>query len=385
LSLFGMYEIELPSGLARFTSSHEGQGGLVGTIFMALTFTILSFACVAPFLGAFGGMANQGGLSWWEQCLGALAFSVTFAAPFFILALFPNLLKKMPKSGSWLNSVKVVMGFLELAAAFKFLRLGEIVIHPPIFFTYDVVLGIWIALSFLCGLYLLGIFRLPHDSPVEHIGVPRLLFATLFVGIGVYLVPAMFKANAEGEAQRPGGVVYAWVDSFILPDAPPAHAKGELPWQGNLRQAVDELVDLRKRTGQRRFIFIDTTGETCVNCKINERSVFSKPQFKDLFSRYKLVKFYTDRIPADFYAPSLRPTLADSDRQSVDALEVNFQFQTAAFHDAQLPLYVILEPLADGRIRVVGQYAEGKINDENAFAKFLTDPFDPAAAMSVER
>jgi thiol:disulfide interchange protein DsbD len=379
LSLFGMYEIELPSGLARFTSAREGKGGLVGVVFMALTFTILSFACVAPFLGSFGGTANLTGLSWWGQALGALAFAATFAAPFFVLALFPSLLKKLPKSGTWLNSVKVVMGFLELAAALKFLRLGEIVIHPPTFFTYDLVLGVWVALCLLCGLYLLNVFRLPHDTPVEHIGVPRLLFATLFLGAGFYLLPALFKFNSEGESQRPNGVLYAWVDSFILPDAPPAHAKGELPWQGDLRQAVDELVELRKRTGQPRFIFIDTTGETCVNCKINERSVFSKPQFKDLFSRYKLVKFYTDKIPANFYAPSLRATLADSDRQSEDALEVNFPFQTAAFHDDKLPLYVIWEPFADGTIKVIGQYDEGKINDEKAFAKFLTDPFGPAA------
>src|SRR5205823_4644261 len=111
LSLFGMYEIELPSGFARFTSAREGQGGLIGTVFMALTFTILSFACVAPFLGGFGGTASLAGLNWAEQFLGALVFSTTFAAPFFVLALFPSLLKKMPKSGGWLNSVKVVMGF----------------------------------------------------------------------------------------------------------------------------------------------------------------------------------------------------------------------------------------------------------------------------------
>src|SRR5262249_51450585 len=136
LSLFGMYDIELPSGLARFTSQREGKGGLVGTVFMALTFTIISFACVAPFLGGFGGTAAsvQGPL--WHSILGGLAFSATFAAPFFLLALFPTLLKKMPKSGGWLNAVKVVMGFLELAAALKFLRAAEVVQSTEVtFFT----------------------------------------------------------------------------------------------------------------------------------------------------------------------------------------------------------------------------------------------------------
>src|SRR5262245_47762704 len=168
LSLFGWYDIELPSGLARFTSAREGQGGLVGTIFMALTFTIISFACVAPFLGGFGGTAGGTDRPLWHTLLGGLAFSVTFAAPFFFLALFPTLLKKMPKSGSWLNSVKVVMGFLEFAAAFKFFRTAEIVqTSSPTLFTYDFCLGVWIALCFMCGLYLLGVYRLPHDSPAE--------------------------------------------------------------------------------------------------------------------------------------------------------------------------------------------------------------------------
>src|SRR5204863_3695042 len=109
LSLFGMYEIELPSGLARFTSAREGQGGLVGTMFMALTFTIISFACVAPFLGGFGGTSAGSQISLLDRVLGGFAFAVTFASPFFVLALFPTLLKKLPRSGSWLNSVKVVM------------------------------------------------------------------------------------------------------------------------------------------------------------------------------------------------------------------------------------------------------------------------------------
>src|SRR5207245_2266331 len=159
LSLFGMYEIELPNSLARFTSAREGKGGLVGTMFMALTFTIISFACVAPFLGGFGGTAATSGITWTHRVLGGLAFSVTFASPFFVLALFPTLLKQLPKSGNWLNAVKVVMGFLELAAALKFCRAGELIYLPePKLFTYDFVLGLYIGLSILCGLYLLNLF-----------------------------------------------------------------------------------------------------------------------------------------------------------------------------------------------------------------------------------
>src|SRR5262249_34583104 len=130
LSLFGMYDIELPSFLARFTSAREGQGGLAGPFFMALTFTITSFTCTGPFIGpllaGFGAMK----VDMTTLVLAAFAYSATFAAPFFVLALFPSLLKALPKSGGWLNSVKVVMGFLELAAALKFLGNTDVALNP---------------------------------------------------------------------------------------------------------------------------------------------------------------------------------------------------------------------------------------------------------------
>ena len=130
LSLFGMYEIELPTILARFTSSREGKGGYAGTFFMALTFTITSFTCTGPFLGPLLVGVKELNLSFGELVLSSLAYSATFAAPFFVLALFPRLLKTLPKSGGWLNSVKVVMGFLELAAALKFLGNTDIGLNP---------------------------------------------------------------------------------------------------------------------------------------------------------------------------------------------------------------------------------------------------------------
>lgn len=254
LSLFGMYEIELPSGLARFTSAREGKGGMAGTMFMALTFTIISFACVAPFLGGFAGTAASN-RPWWQMLLGGLAFSITFAAPFFFLALFPAMLRKLPRSGSWLNTVKVVMGFLEIAAALKFLRAAELLsTSTPSYFTFDLVLGMYVAIALLCGLYLLNLFRLPHDSPVEHLGVPRLLFALAFITLGLYLLPGLFKFSAEGEHQRPRGTVYAWVESFLLPEARQA---GKI---GNLELAIAQAREQGRKTGQPKRIFLDFTG-----------------------------------------------------------------------------------------------------------------------------
>jgi thiol:disulfide interchange protein DsbD len=372
LSLFGMYDLELPSGLARFTSAREGKGGLVGVMFMALTFTIVSFACVAPFLGGFGGTAANSGFGLSHRLLGGLAFAATFASPFFILALFPNLLKQMPRSGSWLNSVKVVMGFLELAAALKFFRAGELIkTSMPAFFTYDLVLGMWIALALLCGLYLLNLYRLPHDSPAEKIGVPRLVFGFLFLSLSFYLLPALFRYTAGGEKQRPTGTIYAWIDSFLLPE--PSENTGDLAWSGNLPQAIEEARAYRKRTGQTKLVFVDFTGETCTNCKFNENSVFSRSNIQTLFHPYSLVQMFTDKVPDKYYSADLRSSFTNTDRQQEDA-RTNLEFQNEVFQNQQLPLYVILEPLPDGTIRVVDRYEEGKINNVEAFAQFLKKP-----------
>ncbi|MCI0682264.1 MAG: hypothetical protein L0Y71_09180 [Gemmataceae bacterium] len=370
LSLFGMYDIELPSGLARFTSQREGQGGIIGTVFMALTFTIISFACVAPFLGGFGGTAAGTARPWWHNILGGLAFSVTFAAPFFVLALFPTMLRKMPKSGNWLNSVKVVMGFLELAAAFKFFRSAELVLTgaSPWLFTFDFVMGIYVTLCILCGLYLLGVYRLPHDTPEEHLGVVRMLFAGLFLALGVYFMPALFKHGPAGEPQRPSGTLYAWVDSFLLPDT---NRQSEGAHTANLPAAVAEAIEHYQKTGQPKHLFVDFTGVTCTNCSINERDVFTKPEIKKLFEPYLMVKLYSDTVPREYYTASLQSELGKtSARQEADAF-TNLRFQRKVFNTEQLPLYALLEPQVDGSIQVLSVYPEGRINNIAAFADFL--------------
>lgn len=371
LSLLGMYEIELPNSLARFTSAREGQGGLAGTMFMALTFTIISFACVAPFLGGFGGTAASSNLTLLHRILGGLAFALTFASPFFILALFPTLLKKMPKSGSWLNTVKVVMGFLELAAALKFLRAGELVILPqPTLFTYDFVLGLYIALSLLAGLYLLNVYRLPHDSPVENLGVPRVLFSLVFLGLAFYLTPALFKTGERGQSQRPNGAVFAWLDSFLLPD----EQESDLPWVGTLEKG------LAQARLQKKLVFVDFTGKTCTNCKLNEREVFPKSNVKDLLKQYSLVALYTDVVPDKFYPPEIQAKFGNSTTKQREDADANLKFQREKFDTEQLPLYVILEPLPGGSYRVVNTYDEGRILNQSAFLEFLSKPLEANAA-----
>jgi thiol:disulfide interchange protein len=372
LSLFGMYEIKLPNSLVRFTSAREGQGGIVGTIFMALTFTIISFACVAPFLGGFGGTAAGSALNLKHRVLGGLAFAATFALPFFILALFPALLKKMPKSGSWMNTVKVVMGFLELAAGIKFLRAGELLLlSQPTLFTYDFCLGLYVALSLLCGVYLLGLYRLPHDSPLENLAVPRMLFSLAFLSLGFYLVPGLFKDD-KGKNQRPAGAVFAWVDSFLLPED-----QEDFNWIGDLKAG---LASARARG---KLVFVDFTGKTCTNCKLNERNVFVRREVKELLEKYELVQLFTDVVPNRLYPPNERNKLGSgTGRQQEDARK-NLEFQRKEFDTEQLPLYVILEPLADGGYREVSRYDEGRIIDQGAFLQFLSRPLQKSAGQTA--
>jgi thiol:disulfide interchange protein DsbD len=339
---------------------------------MALTFTIVSFTCVAPFLGGFGGMAASGQFSWLELILGALVFSTTFAAPFFVLALFPSLIKKLPKSGSWLNSVKVVMGFLEIAAALKFFRTAELRILPePTYLTYDLVMGIWVALAVICGLYLLNLFRLNHDEPQEHIGVVRMLLGLGFIALGIYLSPALFKHD-RGDNQRPAGVVYAWVDSFLLPD-PSEPSKEELPWSANLKGTIDEARKELEKTGKPQYIFLDNTGVTCTNCKINERTIFPRAEIHKLFGNFHLVQHYTDEVPAAFY-----PSPVTDDRRIGEA-ESNLKFQREVIKDETLPRYVTFEVTKD-KVYMRGIYQEAKINDVAAFAEFLRDSSKPRPA-----
>ncbi len=371
LSLFGLFELTLPASLTRFTSSRESQGGLAGTVFMALTFTTVSFTCVAPFLGGFAGMAASGKYPYWQLAAGAFAFSATFAAPFFLLALFPSLLKSLPRSGGWLNSVKVVMGFLELAAAVKFFRTGELsVTSQPTFFTYDLALGMIVALAFMCGMYLVNVYRVGHDAPLESIGVVRLMTGFAFLSLGIYLVPGLF-GTGDGERHRPSGVVFAWVDAFLLPD----HTGGDgLTWSGDLKRAIEES----RKSGRDQYVFVDFTGTNCQNCRLNERNVFTKQQVKELFRRYKLVQLYTDKVPEELYPNGQREKLAGSHRQWADGA-ANSWFQREAFGSEQLPLYVILKP-SNSAVEVVGVYDEGKINDVAAFEEFLRKPFAASSA-----
>jgi thiol:disulfide interchange protein DsbD len=366
LSLFGMYEIELPSALSRFTTVHEGKGGYLGAVFMALTFTITSFTCTGPFLGPLLVAVKEYQLSLTERALGALVYSATFAGPFFVLALFPSLLKALPKSGGWLNAVKVVMGFLELAAALKFLANTDLAWNPgrPMFFNYDSVLCAWIGLSVACGLYLFGIYRLPYDTPLENLGVFRMLLGTVFLGFAVYMAPALWRVT-------PQGIIGHGLVAFLPWDS--KASQEELTWS----RSYEEAWDLASREG--KLIFIDFTGVNCTNCRANEKNVFVKPAVRKELEKYVRVQLYTDSVPDQTLSP------AEASAQAAR----NSLWQSATFDDVTNPFYAIIRPQrgqpplvagSDGRSKLNGAQhqwtrkgfiPENKIRD---FEQFLSEP-----------
>jgi thiol:disulfide interchange protein DsbD len=365
LSFLGLFDLTLPGFLVRGAESRRKAGGIVGTVFGAVAFSLVSFTCVAPFLGGFAGIAASGGYSQLELALAGLAFAAAVASPFFLLALFPSLLKALPKAGGWLDAVKAVFGFVELAAALKFFRTAELrLLDRPAYFTYDLCLAGWVAIAAACGLYLLHLYRLPHDyEDRPAVGVPRLLVALLFLGFAAYLTPALFK-------HRPAGAVYAWVDAFLLPEPAEAAGGDELPWSTDLKGAIDRIQREKRASGtsDRPLVFVDFTGVTCTNCKLNEKDVFPRPAIRDLLKKYTLVSLYTDEVPAAFYAGPVERLVRKEEAAA------NLGFQKALFGTEQLPLYAVLDPKIDGSVSVVGVYDEGKINDVPRFAEFLREP-----------
>jgi len=332
LSLFGMYEIQLPTSLRQLFQNQEGRGGYIGTLFMAVTFTLTSFTCTVQFVGLLLVAAAQG--QWFWPMLGMMIFSAAFALPFFFLALFPQYLARMPKSGGWLNSVKVVMGFLEMAAAFKFFSNTDLVWNWQIF-THISVLAIWAILMFFTGFYLLGKIQLPHDSKVERVSVPRMMLSIFFLAFALYLSTGLFGRPIHG-------LIYSYLPPKLSEEVgmiSEMNGGEELQWYTELDDAFVEANTIGKN------IFVDFTGYTCTNCRWMESNIFTKDEVKDRFKDFVLVRLYTDG--------------GNNYREKQ-------QYEIDRFGTAALPYYVILSPEDD----VLGKFP-GMTRNQDEFLKFL--------------
>ena len=287
-NLLGAYEIQVPPALLNRLDSLTRNGassGTVGALLMGLMFTLTSFTCTAPFVGTLLVTASQG--KWQRPLVGMLAYSVIFALPFFVLAVIPQWMARLPKSGGWLNSVKVVMGFLEIAAAMKFLSNADIVWKWNIF-THDVVLAVWIAVTLVVTVYLLGKFTLAHDTPATGaaLSAGRAFAATIFLGSGIWL--------ATGLTGRPLGTLESFLPpidgaSAAVQSAAPVANVPPLSWGlNNLPVALAAAKNGNKR------VFIDYTGYTCTNCRWMEANMFTRPEIKAALNKFVLVELYTD-------------------------------------------------------------------------------------------
>ena len=362
-SFFGAFEITLPSALVNKSDKNSDKGGLAGIFFMALTLVLVSFSCTGPIVGSVLIKSTQG--EFWTPMVTMLAFSVAFALPFTIFAMFPSLLKKL-KSGSWLNSVKVVLGFIEVALGLKFLSVADQTYHWGLL-DREVYLAIWIVVFTLLGLYLLGKIRFEADSEVKHIGIFRLFLVIVDFTFVVYMIPGMFGAPLKALS---GYLPPIETQDFIMGSNPSQQMvsideadKGEkLPLGLTGYHSMEEGYAAAKASG--KPVFLDISGLACVNCREMEQRVWSDPKVLSILKNdFVIVVLYTDdktKLPeSEWVTTSSGKVLKDRGR-------VNAWFVRENFGVSAQPNYVLLSP--DGK-----QLApiRGYNTDIDGFVEFL--------------
>ncbi len=348
LSFLGLFEITLPSIFVNKMDQQSDKGGLLGVFFMAFTLALVSFSCTFPIVGSVLVLSTQG--EFIKPIFGMLAFSLAFALPFTLFAIFPDWLKKMPQSGGWLNSVKVVLGLLELALGLKFLSIADQAYHWGIL-DREVYLSLWIVIFAVLGFYLLGKIRLPHDSLMERVGVFRLIFAILTFSFVLYLIPGMWGAPLKALAGYLPPMSSHDFDLVALHSGNSSTKSNicELPkyadklhYPHGLEGYFDYDQAITCAREQEKPLFIDFTGHGCVNCREMEARVWSDPRIlKRLKEDFVMVALYVDDrtvLPeADWYTSEydgkVKKTIG---RQNAD-------YQIKVYNNNAQPFYVILD------------------------------------------
>lgn len=350
LSFLGLFEITLPSGFVNKMDQQSDKGGLIGVFFMAFTLVLVSFSCTGPLVGTI--LVESAGGQFLKPILGMFAFSMAFALPFTLFALFPGWLSGLPKSGGWLNSVKVVLGFLELAFAFKFLSIADQAYHWHIL-DREIYLAIWIVIFSLMGFYLLGKIRLPHDSETNVTSVPKLVLSIITFTFVVYLVPGMFGAPLKALA---GYLPPVSTHDFNIPALiqsnvsvsnekticeEPKHADF-LHFPHGIQGYFDYEQAISCAKDQNKPLFIDFTGHGCVNCREMEARVWSDPKvLKRIKENFVVVALYVDdktELPESEWYTS------DYDGKTKKSIgKQNADFQITKFNNNAQPYYVTLD------------------------------------------
>ena len=358
LSFFGYYEITLPSWIANKSSKAEQAGGLVGIFFMALTLVIVSFSCTGPILGSLLGSVVTGANDAALLLTYALAgFGLAWAVIFGLLALFPQALQALPKSGAWMNTIKVVLGFIELALALKFLSKADLV-SKTFFLKRELFIGIWILITIGLTLYLFGKIRFPHDNKNEKISTPRKIFGIAGIGILIYLIQGLFPS------ERPKLKLL----SGILPPINVSYLHNEKDGFLGIHSIHDYFEAIKTAQKENKPVLIDFTGYGCENCRKMEEFVWTEPDILELLqNEVILASVYIDdkellpeneQTSIDMGAGQKKKIKTIGDKWSM--------FQQVNFNNNSQPHYVLVTP--DGK--VINKPVSGYMPKED-FKKFL--------------
>lgn len=358
-SFLGAYEITLPSSWATKADKQADRGGMIGIFFMALALAIVSFSCTGPIIGyLLVEAASKGGIA---PFVGMFGFSLALALPFALFAAFPGWMNSLPKSGGWLNTVKVFLGFLELALAFKFLSNADLVLQLH-FLEREVFLAIWIAVFGALALYLFGKIQLPHDSPVSHISVGRLSLGLLVLAFTIYLVPGLWGAPLKLISGFPPPMQYSessyGVGYTKLSDGAGVSAQMEFPEGAHLGPqdilAFDDYdTGLAYAKKMNKPVLIDFTGFACVNCRKMEERVWSEPKILKLLKQ--------DVVLISLYVDDKRPLPNGEELESkISGKKLRYigqkwsEFQILKYEANAQPFYVLMDHNGENLIEPIG-------------------------------
>ncbi len=381
-SFFGAFEITLPSSFVNKMDAKSDKGGLIGLFFMAFSLALVSFSCTGPIIGTLLVDAASKGERL-GPAIGMLGFSIALAVPFVIFAMFPSLMKSMPKSGGWLNSVKVVLGFLELALALKFLSNVDLAYHWN-WLDREVFLALWIVIFGLLGLYLIGKIKFSHDSDLPYLSVPRTLFAIVVFAFVVYMVPGMWGAPLKSisaflppSATQDFDLSVAQTGTTATPSIDGKKKKYyEIFHDRGTPKGFDPYYDYEEALAAAKVankpVLIDFTGWNCVNCRKMEANVWTDPKVATLLKQGFIMAelFVDDRTELD---ASEQYVSTYSGKKIKTIGNKNSDFQAATFNSNSQPLYVIVDP--EGNVLVPQTGADYNVDSYAAFLQSGIDAF----------